>query len=144
MEQLLMHPKVDSVTCDQCAYGLYSKSPDGQWRLSLKPTRWASSSHHMLRRLSRRCKGGHIHQHLEGGLASKAAYYPRRLVLEILRGVRDTEDAEHVDLEEQEEQQTSSMCMNSGFCSNDPEHTYEREFADRDIAYAVSQKSTQF
>ena len=58
-----------------------------------KPTRWASSSSYMLRRLGKGCSGQHVHQQLVGGRAKDAALYPLPLIVEILRGMRDTKDA---------------------------------------------------
>ena len=49
----------------------------------------------MLARLKRRCTGTHEHQHLDGGRTRAAEIYPPQLVLEILRGMRDTND--HMD-----------------------------------------------
>ena len=48
----------------------------------------------MLKRLRRRCANDHEHQHLVAGRASAAAFYPAGLVQQILRGIRDTADAE--------------------------------------------------
>ena len=59
-----------------------------------KPTRWMSSSTHMLKRLSRRCTGEHAHQQLVGGRAKAAEDYSLDLISEILRGMRDTSDHE--------------------------------------------------
>ena len=59
-----------------------------------KPTRWASSSPHMLRRLSKRCSKNHEHQPLVGGRAKACENYPPELITEILRGIRDTADHE--------------------------------------------------
>ena len=72
LEKLLGHPSVGTVCCDQCSYGLYSKTPDGEWMLSKKPTRWASNSTAMLDRLSKRCTKDHPHQWLDGGRTKKA------------------------------------------------------------------------
>ena len=46
----------------------------------------------MLKRLSRRCKGDHHHEHILGGRAKDAALYPLPLIVEILRGMRDEAD----------------------------------------------------
>ena len=51
----------------------------------------------MLRRLGKKCTGTHPHQHLVAGRAADAAFYPPGLVLEILRGIRDTADQEWSD-----------------------------------------------
>ena len=59
-----------------------------------KPTRWASSSPQMLKRLSRRCSKTHVHQHLVGGRAKACEHYPIELITGILKGIRDTADHE--------------------------------------------------
>ena len=48
----------------------------------------------MIKRLSRRCSGAHVHQHLVGGRAKAAEDYSLDLISEILRGMRDTADHE--------------------------------------------------
>ena len=148
MLDLLSHPRVECIVGDQCEYGLYSQAPDGSFKLSKKPTRWASSSQHMLRRLGNRCKGDHEHQRLEGGRAANAAFYSRDLVLEILRGIRDTTDAEHGVQEEEERAEDHvnaiDAASNSGFGHLEHEHDFNREFRDRDLANAVAQKSSTF
>ena len=45
-------------------------------------------------RLSTRCSRDHPHEPLLGGRAADAAFYPTPLITEILRGMRDTADAE--------------------------------------------------
>ena len=42
------------------------------------------------------------HQHLEGGRAAAAAFYPQGLIKAILRGIRDTADAEEADEQPEE------------------------------------------
>ena len=59
-----------------------------------------TSSPQMAARLSARCKGDRAHHPLEGGRAAAAAFYPMPLITEILRGMRDTCDAE--DLSQQD------------------------------------------
>ena len=62
----------------------------------------------MLARLDKRCDRSHAHEWLVGGKAHNAAFYPKALILAILRGIRDTADAEalreqepeHPDLEQ--------------------------------------------
>ena len=92
MMNLLQHPKVQSTVSHQCEYGLMSPDKHGVLQLVKKPTRWMSSSGAMVRRLSRRCSGNHVHRVLEGGRAAAAAFYPVELMLEILRGMRDEAD----------------------------------------------------
>ena len=68
----------------------------------------------MLRRLSKKCTGTHPHQPLLGGRAAQAAFYPPGLVLEILRGIRDTADSEWVDHPEPEDSQIQSAVLCAG------------------------------
>ena len=86
---LLNHKDVDSVTSHQCEYGLMSPDSNGVLQLVKKPTRWMSSSPRMLARLAKRCSGTHSHQQLVGGRAANSAFYPVKLMTEILRGFRD-------------------------------------------------------
>ena len=94
MLDLLSLPKVSSVVSDQCEYGLLTPGPGGVPMAAKKPTRWASSSPHMLKRLSKRCSKTHVHQQLVGGRAKACENYPLELITEILRGIRDTADHE--------------------------------------------------
>ena len=95
MERLLSRSNVGTTVSDQCMYGLKTTDSAGNLVEAQKPTKWASSSPHMLKRLSTRCDKSHSHQHLVGGRAAAAAYYPAKLISQILRGMRDTADAEH-------------------------------------------------
>ena len=97
MLRLLKSSKVNVTVADQCMYGLVTKGPEGEPMSAKKPTQWASTSPQMLKRLSTRCDGSHSHQHLIGGRAAAAAYYPPKLISQILRGMRDTADAENVE-----------------------------------------------
>ena len=92
--RLLEHPKINVVTSDQCEYGLLTPDSEGRPTPGKKPTRWMSSSAHMLKPLSQRCSGQHEHQHLVGGRAKAAEDYSVELITEILRGIRDTADFE--------------------------------------------------
>lgn len=94
MIKLLTLNKDSTVVSDQCMYGLLTPGPDGAPMPAKKPTKWASSSPHMLRRLATRCSKEHIHQQLVSGRAKGAENYPIELITEILRGMRDTADAE--------------------------------------------------
>ena len=107
--RLLNHPNVSSIVSDQCEYGLLTPDADGLPMPAKKPTRWMSSSPFMLDRLSRRCSGDHVHQHLVGGRAKAAEDYSIELVTEILRGVRDTADAEEKWGDECSEELIASM-----------------------------------
>ena len=99
MKKLLNHARVNSTVSDQCQYGLFTPGPNGQLMPAKKPTRWASTSPQMLARVSARCPGDHSHQHLMGGRAADAAFYPPELITNILRGMRDTADAECVEVD---------------------------------------------
>ena len=93
MLRLLQHPRVETCVAHQCQFGLTTPDAQGQPQAAKKPTRFASSSPYMLRRLERKCQGGHRHEHLVGGKPAAAAFYPLALVEAILRGIRDTADA---------------------------------------------------
>ena len=86
MLRLFAHPRVHSVVSDQCEYGLVTRGAQGGFLPAKKPTRWATSSVHMSRRLSTRCSRQHAHQPLLGGRAADAAFYPLPLITEISRG----------------------------------------------------------
>ena len=85
---------MSALVSHQCEYGLLTPDSDGVPNPAKKPTIWMSSSSFMLERLSRRCSGNHTHQHLSGGRAKAAEDYSIELITEILRGMRDTADAE--------------------------------------------------
>ena len=93
MVELLEHPRVSTTVGHQCCYGLASRGPHGELPAK-KPTMSASSSVHMLARLSKKCDKSHRHQQLTEGRAAAAAFYPPQLIEQILRGIRDTADAE--------------------------------------------------
>ena len=80
MERILKHPRVGITVADQCMYGLTTSGPDGQKVPAQKPTKWASTSPQMLKRLSTICDKSHSHKHLVGGRAAAAAYYPAGLI----------------------------------------------------------------
>ena len=80
-------PGVGTVIGDQCQYGLKTVGQDGRPMPAKKPTRFLSSAPVVLEALSRRCRGEHRHQVLEGvGRAAAAARYPAGLCRVILRG----------------------------------------------------------
>ena len=94
MTKLLNEKRVSTTVSDQCEYGLLTPGPNGEPMAANKPTKWMSSSPHMLKRLSKRCSKDHIHQQLVGGRAKPADNYPLELITEMLRGMRDTADFE--------------------------------------------------
>ena len=93
MAAFASQPDLFTVTSHQCEYGLTTPGPTGEPMAALKPTRWLSNSKEMIFRLSRRCTRMHEHQQLTAGRARAAEIYPAELCVEILRGMRDTEDA---------------------------------------------------
>ena len=88
MEKVLKHPRVGTSVADQCMYGLMTMDGNGNLVEAQNPTKWASSSRQMLERLNTCCDKSHSHQHLVGGRAAAAAYYPAKLISQILRGMR--------------------------------------------------------
>ena len=83
-------PGVGTVIGDQCQYGLKTVGQDGRPMPAKKPTRFLSSAPAVLEALSRRCRGEHRHQVLEGvGRAAAAARYPAGLCRAILRGAEE-------------------------------------------------------
>ena len=117
MVKLLREKRVSTVVSDQCEYGLLTPGPNGEPMPAKKPTKWASSSSHMLKRLARRCQKDHTHQQLVGGRAKQNENYSLDLIVEILRGMRDTADFEEEWGDETEEGITQSMLTSSLFHS---------------------------
>ena len=84
-----------TVVCDQCQFRLTTKSADGKSRdPAMKPTGFLTTSQQMVECLDKRCDRSHKHQHLSGGRAAEAAFYPLPLIRAILKGMRDTADSE--------------------------------------------------
>ena len=117
MVKLLRKPRVSTTVSDQCEHGLLTPGPNGESTPAMKPTRWASSSSHMLKRLSTRCKRDHVHQHLVGGRAKDAENYSPKLIIEILRRMRDTADFEEEWGDETEASLEQAMITSSLFHS---------------------------
>ena len=82
-----------TVVMDQCMFGLETKSSDGSRLPAKKPTKWMTNSPFMIDALDARCDKSHKHQHLVGGRAADAAFYPPKLLRAILRGMAMTRDA---------------------------------------------------
>ena len=49
MQDLLRHPRVSTITSDQCEYGLTTWTDSGGITPTKKPTRWATTSQQMLK-----------------------------------------------------------------------------------------------
>ena len=81
MMELMAHPAVDMKTVHMCAYGMKAVDEQGEG-LVKKPTRVASSSPEVLRRIEARCSNErnedeHRHVHLIKGRVKAAQVYPR-------------------------------------------------------------------
>ena len=142
MLRVLRHPKVGITVSDQCMYGLTTHDPSGNEVKAKKPTQWASSSPQMLKRLSTRCDGSHSHQHLIGGRAAAAAYYPPKLISQILRGMRDTADAAHVEHEFTPEM--SIAMMNAALHHDQPATSLIAAYRESDLAHSNAQRKVIF
>ena len=101
----------------------------------------------MLRRLSKRCSGGYQHQHLVGGRAANASFYPTTLVLEILRGMPDEADSgeriqDRNDAARQNQQIVDTM-SSTLLCEEQPKN-WEARYADMAIVAKIKKKRGQF
>ena len=134
MVRLLGHRLVNVAVADQCMYGLVTKGANGEEVAAKKPTQWASTSPHMLKRLSTRCDGTHTHQHLIGGRAAAAAYYPPKLITQILRGMRDTADAAHKESEWTPEM--SVAMIHAAMHHDQPATSLVAAYRESDLAHA--------
>ena len=82
---LAMQLEVESVSFDQCRFGL---NPSGRG-LSKKRTRFMLNHCSIYNEfLGKDCTGDHEHVRLEGGLTSKARVWPKDLVDAIVRGIQ--------------------------------------------------------
>ena len=120
VKDILKLPNVGTTVCDQCAYGLVSKTDGGEAIPAQKPTMWMSNSPAMLSELSLRCDRSHDHQHLVEGRAKPAENYPIDLVLAIVRGMSQTSEALARMRELQTDQWNTIMTMST---CNPPETT---------------------
>ena len=86
---------VGVVRGDQCMFGLTTRGASAdEKRLAKKPTKFMSSSPHMVRQLEKKCDRSNSHQILEGARCADAAFYPIKLIRAILKGIQDTTEAE--------------------------------------------------
>ena len=81
-------PGVRTIRCDQCYFGQYSYTNDGQWAYARKTTGVMGNCDEILDELGKQCPGNHFHQRLIGGRAIHCATYPPRLVAAIIRGLK--------------------------------------------------------
>ena len=94
MEALAKDPRVIATKCHQCMYGLVTPAVGGGVLPARKATKWLTSSPQMAARLQRVCDHSHKHQPLDSGRPAAAAFYPEDLIAELLRGIRDTHEAQ--------------------------------------------------
>ena len=142
MLRLLNDSRVGTAVADQCMYGLLTPDGNGNMVEAKKPTKWASSSRHMLNRLNVRCDKSHSHQHLIGGRAAAAAYYPAKLISQILRGMRDTADAEA-----KEREWTPEMAIamaSASMCHDEPPISLLAAYRESDLAQSNAQRKVVF
>ena len=142
MKRLRSHPRVGTMVSDQCQYGLTTPGLEGNLMPAKKPTCWASISIQMLSRLSARCPGDHEHQHLIGGRAANAAFYPPELITNILRGMRDTADAEYMEVDEDVSMDTA---MHSAGALHDiPACSIGAAYRESDLSHTNAQRRVTF
>ena len=87
--------------------------------------------------MSTKCDGSHKHNHLLGGRANDAELYPKQLLLEILRGMRDQADEEFLRAEEDAELQRVSL-LRSGFPVSENAPSIAYSFARSDAIAALT------
>ena len=143
MLRLLKDSRVGTSVADQCMYDLTTTDRDGNQVAAKKPTKWASSSPQMLARLNVRCDKSHSHQHLVGGRAAAAAYYPAKLISQILRGMRDTADAEALKKPEWTPAMAIAMASAS-MCHDEPPISLLAAYRESDLAKSNAQRKVVF
>ncbi len=99
IERLANQDGVNTTVGHLCQYGMAIIDESGASVPIMKPTRWLSSSIQMLRRLGSTCQNEHKHGSLLNGKAARAAIYPQKLCVEILKGIRDTTIEEDLEKE---------------------------------------------
>ena len=141
MIQLVEHRRVTTVTSDQCEYGATTHNDQGEQVPCKKPTKWATTSIQMQESLSKRCSGTHIHQPLMGGRAAAAAYYPLGLITAILRGIRNTADAE--DKGDPVDPQLVQPMLTAGYVQDEPSQTIISAITDQDLEREVARQEIE-
>ena len=81
----------------------------------------------------RRCDRSHKHQHLEGGRAAEAAFYPLPLIRAILRGIQATSDLAHATRDNQIEQVSfiSNLANHQGTVPVEPQADVPHSYVSR-------------
>ena len=86
MLRFLMMPGVECTELNMCAFGMTSRDEKGIG-LVKKDTRIMSSAPEVLKRVHRKCCGGHRHVHLISGRARAAQVYPREFCHKLCEGI---------------------------------------------------------
>ena len=90
-DALTKHHRLFTAVCDQCQFGLTTKSADGLGcDLAMKPTRFLMSSQPMAEGLGRTCDRSPKHQHLAGGRGAEATFYHIPVITAILKDMMAT------------------------------------------------------
>ena len=97
VSDLLTDDRTRSVISDLCQFGLTTTDENGVKRPAMKPTRFLTTSTPIAARLSKSCPRNHKHAILLGGRAAAAAEYTNRLCVEILRGVQEQFERDHLE-----------------------------------------------
>ena len=126
LKSLMSIPRIYTTVCDQCEYGLVVRNTDGEEQHARKATRFVTSSPFMAHRLSTRCKGDHQHHALHGKQLEQAAFYPAKLRLQLLRGMRDTSD--HDRAKEEETDQDIALLKATRSCA-EPNNSFPETVA---------------
>ena len=92
VRELRENPSVYRVRGDMCRFNMIINDAQGP-ALACKPTGWMSNSKYILSELNKLCtnsEGNNPHRHadLQSGRAARAAIYPEKLCLSILKGLR--------------------------------------------------------
>ena len=87
IQKILGMKNVKRVRCDRCMTGLLTWSNEGTFKRAKKPTGFMTNSEEMSKILSLQCDQSHSHQHLMGGRATYAAFYPKELCELICKGM---------------------------------------------------------
>ena len=105
VETLLRENGVMRVEADLCRFGLETVVK-GESRPAKKPTSFATNSWAIVRELTEKCLGDHVHGHLMEGRAKASAVYPPGLCAAICNRL-------HVQIEHDESKLISSRSMSA-------------------------------
>ena len=96
---------VATTIADQCMFGLQTWDKSGKPAIAKKKTRFMSNAEEILKAISRKCDGTHLHQPLLEGRAGPAAKYPPALCQAMCMGVSEAiaeqEDQDEVSADSQ-------------------------------------------